>query len=336
MHSRLHRTLWFLTCCAVSWAPLTVLQAADAPADWRAQTFIRDSKSHVVPAMWEKLPKLDPKSTVTILDVDGPGVVSLIHASALNSGKELYGPEAQGVIVRVFYDGQPTPSINMPFMDFLGDIQCHSAYFSTVYFSKVKESHNFRLPMPFRKHIKIQLENPSDKHLRGYVDVQWEEVGSLPQDCGYLGADYRHGEINAQKPMLLFEANQPGRIAAHWLQYESEKSKGGETICEANQEIYLDGDSVPTLNYMGTEDVYGFSWGYKAIQSDGRMAILRRDDLQPAGSRIAVLRCRTEDAVSFRQSCRWILTFVHDPHYQKQLGDTPIPYHHCVYHYSKP
>jgi hypothetical protein len=122
---------------------------------------------------------------------------------------------------------------------------------------------------------------------------------------------------------------------AHWLQYESKKSQAGETLCEANQEIYLDGDAAPTLNYMGSEDVYGFSWGYRAVQSDGQMAILRREELQPAGSRIAVLRCRTADAISFRQSCHWVLTFAHDPYHQQRLGDIPIPYRHCVYYYSK-
>ena len=65
-------------------------------------------------------------------------------------------------------------------MDFLGDIQCESAYFSNLYFSKVKRSHNFRLPMPFREHIKIEVENTSSFDLWGYTEVQWEQVGAIP------------------------------------------------------------------------------------------------------------------------------------------------------------
>ena len=72
------------------------------------------------------------------------------------------------VILRVFYDNEEKPSIEMPLMDFFADIQSKSKYFSSIYFSKVKESHNFRLPIPFRKHITVEIENPTDKNLTGY------------------------------------------------------------------------------------------------------------------------------------------------------------------------
>lgn len=264
----------------------------------------------------------------------------MIHASALGKrSKEspqgicFDSKESQGVMIRVFYDGESKPSINLPFMDFLGDIQCQSVYFNTVYFSKVNESHNFRLPMPFRKHIKIELENPSETGLKGYVDIQYEKVASLPDNTAYLFADFREGTINAQEPTVLFEINQRAKIVAHWLQYESAVSRLGETLCEGDQLLYLDGDTTPTLNYMGTEDVYGYSWGFRAVQSDNWLAIIRLEALKPTGSRVAMLRCRTTDAISFQKSCKWILTWATDPGPQKKLGEIPIPYRHCVYFY---
>ena len=325
-----------ITLASVLLTSLSVLHADAGLPAWQETVCVFGNNTHVVPSLWAEMPKLNAKTTVTILNVDGPGVVTTIHASALGTdfGKGFASQEAQGVMIRVFYDGESTPSIDMPFMDFLGDIQCKSAYFTTVYTSKVKESHNFRLPMPFRKHIKIEVENLSDKNLIGYADLQWEQVASLPKNCGYLRTDYRNAKMDPQQATVLFNINHPAKIVAHWLQYESEKSKGGETICEANQELYLDGDTTPTLNYLGTEDVYGYSWGFKGIQSDNWSAIIRQEELQPAGSLIAVLRCRTADAISFRQSCKWIMTFAHDPEAQKQLGVTPVTYRHCVYYYS--
>lgn len=312
------------------------LYAAESVA-WQETAGVSDGKTHVVPSLWFGMPGLNAKTTVTILDAVGPGVVTLFHASALTTdfgGGGFASQEAQRVTIRVFYDGETTPSINMPLMDFLGDIQCQSAYFSTVYFSKVKQSHNFRLPMPFRDRIRIELENVSEKNLVGYIDLQWEKLSTLPEHCGYLRTGYRHGNIDPQKPTVMFEINKPAKIVAHWLQYGSEKSKGGETICEADQELYLDGDTAPTLNYLGTEDVYGYSWGFKGIQSDNWSAIIRREELKPVGSLIAALRCRTTDAISFQRSCKWVLTYAHDPSAQKQLGKTPVPYRHCVYYYS--
>jgi len=259
----------------------------------------------------------------------------MIHLSALGTdyGVGFDSPETQSVILRVFYDNALTPAIDMPLMDFCADIQCRSDYFSTIYFTKVKESHNVRLPLPFRKHIRVEVENPSAALLYGYMDVQWDKLPSIPDDAGLLWADYRCGTIDARKDNVLFEAKAAASIVAHWLQYESPRSLGGEVICEANQEFYLDGDTTPTLNYLGTEDVYGYSWGYGLPHSDGQAAILKKEDLNP-GSRIAVLRCRANDAISFQKSCRWLLTFAHDPSAKDALGDSHVPFRHAVYYYS--
>jgi hypothetical protein len=171
---------------------------AEESVSWQETARVRPGQSHVVPALWANLPRLNAKAKVKILDVDGPGVVTLLHVSNFVSNFGATGfvgnsPGAQAVMLRVFYDKQAKPAIEMPLMDFLGDIQCQSALFNTVYFTKVKHSHNFRLPVPFRKHVTIELENPSAENLAAYTDVQWEKVERIPDDCGYLRTDYRSG-----------------------------------------------------------------------------------------------------------------------------------------------
>ena len=299
---------------------------------------VKNEKTHLVPSFWAQMPQLKAKTTLKILDVDGPGRVTMIHSSALGItfGKEFNSDAVKSLMIRVFYDGETKPSIEMPYMDFFADVQSESAYFSTIYVSKVKESHNFRLQMPFRKHITIMVENASDKDLVGYVDVQWEEISSMPEKQAYLYVAYQSGNINPNKPLTLFELERASTIVAHWMQYESANSPSGEVICEGNQELYLDGDQTPTLNYLGTEDVYGYSWGYKGIQSDNFAAIIKQEDLKPSGSRIAILRCRERDTISFRKSCKWVLTYLTDTWTLKALSDAPIPYRHCVYYYSNP
>ena len=299
-----------------------------------------NSKSHVVPSLWGKLPRLAPYSKVNILDVEGPGVVSNIHASAFVFGPGYHGftgnsPGAQKIMVRAFYDNAPEPAIEMPFVDFFGDIQCQSSFFRTAYFSKVSQSHNFRLPLPFRKHIRIELENPTEENFSAYCEIQWDEVEQIPEDIGYLRTDFRQGSFIADSPIELFNLRQPGTIVAHWLQFENEKSGRGELLCEADQQIYLDGDINPTINHLGSEDLYGFSWGFHEVQSDGYGVILKVESINPAGSRIALLRCREYDRICFRNSCRWVLTYENDKGAAKSMGTTPIIFRHCVYYYSK-
>ena len=62
---------------------------------------------------------------------------------------------------------------------------------------------------------------------------------------------------------------------------------------------------------------------------------VKLEDLKPAGSRVAAVRCRVDDAIRFQKSCRWVLTYENDPGAANALGTSPIPYRHCVYYYAK-
>ena len=265
--------------------------------------------------------ELNGRAVITLIDRDGPGVVSQIHSSIYFKKKEDLNVEdesddsAKSLIVRVWYDREESPSIEMPWMEFLGDIQCGSSFFDTVFFSKVKYSHNFHLEMPFRKHIKIEIENTSDIDLIGYSDLQYDLLPSLPENCGYLLVDYRVGRNLVPNDILeVFKSESAGAIVAHWLQIEADNPfcAKGEGLCEANNEVYIDGEHHPSMEYLGTEDYYGYSWGFKGVQSNSYSAILKNETLPAGGSRIAMLRCREMDKIRFQKSCRIVMDYTEE------------------------
>lgn len=55
---------------------------AQTKSDWQSVSRIKNQTTHVVPAFWQNLPKLNAKTKIRILDVDGPGVISMLHSSA--------------------------------------------------------------------------------------------------------------------------------------------------------------------------------------------------------------------------------------------------------------
>ena len=83
--------------------------------------------------------------------------------------------------------------------------------------------------------------------------------------------------------------------------------QNGELLCEANNEFYLDGGDDPALEYLGTEDLYGFSWGFAQPESDGICAILRKEVTPNGGAVIGLARMRPTDAISFQNGCRFFL-----------------------------
>lgn len=322
-------------------------------------------RTHLVPATWPydkhpDMPELKAHAMVTLLDAEGPGVVTNIHASHYlvdsGMGDDVYeksAPVAAQVMLRVYYDGHTEPDICLPFFDFLGDPGCEAAFYAVRRFSKVPMSHNFRLEMPFARHIRITLENPTGHDLMGYTDVQYDERPNLAPGCGYLYVQRREGKtVIPGQPIELFAAEGRGCIAAHWfcVSGQDEGFENGEGLCEANCEFYMDGADRPVCEYLGVEDLYGYSWGFKQLHSDGFAAILRKDALHP-GARVAMLRCREEDAVRYTEQCRVVMDYsqeyfspfstnpIHTQHpvfAPRRRYTAPIEYKTCWYYYKQP
>ena len=309
---------------------------------WENLTLVGKANTRVVPSTWSKdkypeAPELYAGMEVTALDVDGPGVVTNIHVSDYKVRTDPTDRQsASAIVVKVWYDYEESPSIKMPLMDFVGDVEASCDYYDTVFFSHVKLSHNFRLPMPFARHIKIQLENPSNIDLRGYIDIQWDKIERLPESAGYLHACYHSGSFTIPEEKLeLCSVSGAGVIVAHWFQISGDdpRCKRGEFLCEGNDEFYLNGEEHPSVEYLGTEDLYGFSYGFHGIQSDGYCAVIRIDDLPSGGSRVAMLRCREEDRISFTDGCKGILTYEYDNIDKTQ--EVTAEYTSCYYYYQK-
>jgi hypothetical protein len=305
---------------------------------------------------YPEMPELDRGETITLIDSAGPGVVTQIHSSVYYNKALLFNIEniddsARGLMMRVWYDGEKSPSIEMPWMDFLGDIQCTSSFYDSIFFSKVKFSHNFRLEMPFSKHIRIEIENTSDVDLIGYIDLQYDTLPSLPENCGYLYVDYRTGISRVPHDLIeVFNTDRGGAIAAHWFQIESDvpDCANGEALCEANNEVFIDGEVHPSMEYLGTEDYYGYSWGFKDCQSDGFAAIIKNEPLPNGGARIGMLRCRQGDKIRYNNSCRIVMDYTQEKFSEIKTDQTVFPldqdglpklaftaeFHSCYYYYA--
>jgi len=316
---------------------------------------LSDSVSHNAVSAWPydkypETPRLTAHSVITLLDTDGPGVVTCLHATRFmpRGGLNFDREPVNDLLVRVFYDHEPNPSVEMSWHDFVFDLGAKSGFFSLGSVSKVRRANNFRLPMPFLKHIKITLENPTESDMTGYADVQWDRLPVFPDNMGYLYAEHRRGELNVPHASAeLCDIKGQGKIVGHWLLLSADDPicKNGELLCEANNEFYLDGAVSPSLEYLGTEDLYGFSWGFEQTECDGACAIIRKEETQNGGSLIGLARMRTADAISFQKDCRYLFTYEHEtnpalpslnPGVKRALEQNGVKasYESCVYYYK--
>ena len=115
---------------------------------------------------------------------------------------------------------------------------------------------------------------------------------------------------------------------------EYPKCKRGELLCEGNDEFYLNGEETPSVEYLGTEDLYGYSYGFHEKWFDGYCAIIRLEEFPSGGSRVAMLCCRAGDRISFSNGCKGVLNYTHETFGKGDTVDLLAEYASCFYYYE--
>lgn len=247
---------------------------------------------------------LEPGETAVIMDHAGPGVIRHIWMTL---------PEAsyRDVVLRVYWDGDETPSIESP----IGDFFCQSwnARQDIVGIAinvNPAGGMNCFLPMPYRRHARITLTNDAPAALSGmfYTINLTEEP--VDQDALYLHAQWRRTNPVAYGTDYIMIDGVKG--AGHYVgTFMSWQQNNSGWWGEGEIKMFIDGDGAfPTICGTGTEDYFGGAWGflrnfsapYMGHQKLGvpRVAV----PLDAAGDRMTLYRFHMHDPVFFQEDLR--------------------------------
>ncbi|MFH0796097.1 MAG: glycoside hydrolase family 172 protein [Candidatus Omnitrophota bacterium] len=231
--------------------------------------------------------QIEPGKSKSLAEIDGPGCVT--HIWMTQGGEPFLYRE---VILKIYWDGEKNPSINVP----LGDFFClgHSlvnSFCSLPFTASTASPYKFGagcalncyLQMPFRKHAKIELVNESNKVYGQYFYVDYETYEQkLPADLGYLHARWRRenptpgwgpeisvntpeaniinkGNVAYQNNYVILEAEGKGHYIGCNL---SVTNIHGTWWGEGDDMIFIDGEKwPPSLHGTGSEDYFNQAWG---------------------------------------------------------------------------
>src|ERR1700684_3323862 len=106
-----------------------------------------------------------PGQTLTVLDVDGPGMISHIWFT-LNDGE----PYAlKRIVLRMYWDGETTPSVETPIGDFFGlGLGEYYTWESELLSVAHERALNSFFPMPFQKHALITVPNEGEAEAEAF------------------------------------------------------------------------------------------------------------------------------------------------------------------------
>jgi len=273
---------------------------------------------------YDAYPELEPLSagrTITLAEIEGPAVITRFHITqhALRN-KTMTEQQrkalcARGLILEVHYNGVDTPAVRVPLADFFAD-GCggKAQHFSSLYVEKAPESYNAFVPMPFEKSARVTLRNETARDLASYAFVEHERLPEWDPGLGYFHATWKRFAFPLHKDTDQHFFHVDGRghlLGRHWSLCTDEPIFHGFTfVMEGNNEVRIDGAEDPTADYLGSEDSFGFSWGWQQPFVGLRNGINFVQQEPP--SQLSVYRFREADVLRFNESLDWRVDWTHE------------------------
>ena len=262
-----------------------------------------------------------PGQTLAILDVDGPGRISHIWFT-LNSPESYH---LKRIVMRMYWDGEATPSVETPIGDFFGLGNGQYYLWSSPVLSVGNDrSMNSYFQMPYAKHARITITNEGKQSLTSlYWNIDYrQDAKPLPAGTLYFHAQYRQAQPNHGwttdwysngDPQVNYRRNQDGKDNYVWCDVQGQGQFVGVTMSvfqnqdgwwgEGNDRFDIDGGAVPTIVGTGSEDYFLGAWDFTTAQSfplHGSPVV----GPEIAGSRSSVYRFHLDAPIPFKKSLK--------------------------------
>ncbi len=204
---------------------------------------------------WKVKPflRVNAGETATLMDVEGPGVIQHIW---------MVEGLSRANVLRFYWDGETTPSIEVPAPDFFAvGHEMFARVNSQVVVVNPANAMNCYWPMPFRRHARVTFANESGKDLELLAFQITYALTAVPDEAGYFHAQWRRADTSRQNPYVILDGVKgKGRYAGTFLAW-TQRRKGW--FGEGEIKFFIDGDGqFPTLCGTGTEDYFGGSYGF--------------------------------------------------------------------------
>jgi hypothetical protein len=307
------------------------LEELFAPSRLRNYKTRRSSSWDRTGANADALP-IEPGQTATLLNITGAGVVTHLWF-AVNSPDPMH---LKNLVLRAWWDGESTPSIEAPLGDFFGlGFGEYFVYQSALLAVAPVKALNAYFKMPFASAVHIAVTNEGTQRTNGlYYHIDYVTLPSLPADLGRFHAQYRQAApckgwtnnwTSNYEPRINNHSNLDGKENYVFLDAKGRGHFVGVTqsvlqnqsgwFGEGDDMIFIDGDTVPTINGTGTEDYYNGAWdfGLEAF-ANLRQGAPYVVDPERIGGRYCLYRWHIESPIAFDKSIRITMEHGHANH----------------------
>src|SRR3954454_10738478 len=285
-----------------------------------------------------------PGATAVLAEIDQPGVVR--HIWMTIACRETH--HLRNIVLRVFWDGEQTPSIEAPIGDFfgIGHAQTHNFVSLPLQMSPEDgKGFNCWFPMPFER-ARFEVHNEcAEEDLLLYFYIDYEVADVSPRDArfhaqfrrenptdgisdeGMTNDEFQLGgeNLDGAGNYVILEAQGEGHYVGCNLNIQNLRKTGLNNFNwygEGDDMIFVDGEAFPpALHGTGTEDYFNTAWcptqeyhaPYHGLTMPGE---------QNWWGKVSMYRFHIEDPVRFQKSIRVTIEHGHANHRSDDYSST--------------
>ena len=246
---------------------------------------------------------IEPGTTFELADIEGSGAIQQIWV--VPTGNLRY------LILRVYWDDEETPSIEVPICDFFGMGWGVYAHLNSIPVCvNPRNALNCYWEMPFRKSCRMTLENLDEEPMVVYYQINYT-LTDVPEDAAYFHAQFRRSNPLPYKEVhtLLDGVKGKGHYVGTYIAWGVNNNGWWG---EGEIKFYMDGDKWPTICGTGTEDYFCGSYGFEiegqyvefSTAYAGMHQVLRPDGTYKSNHRMGLYRWHIMDPIRFEENLR--------------------------------
>lgn len=244
--------------------------------------------------------------TFTIAEMEGPGAVQHIWMTPTGNW--------QFSIIRFYWDGEETPSVEAPIGAFFGmGWNQYAPLNSLAVTVNPGSAFNCYWKMPFRKKCRITVENINkDEPMRLYYQIDYT-LTTIGSDEAYFHAQYRRSNPNKGSLHTILD-NVKGK--GHYVgTYMAVGVNNNGWWGEGEIKFFMDGDrDYATIVGTGTEDYFCGSYNFENKSTHryeefstayaGLHQVIRPDGLYLTQQRFGMYRWHIQDPIRFENELK--------------------------------
>ena len=256
-----------------------------------------------------------PGGTQTLMECAGPGMISHIWITIASEDPQ----HLKRLILRMFWDGESEPSVEVPIGDFFGlNLGEYFLYQSGLVTVAPVKALNAYFPMPFRKSALVTVTSESEKPVEElYWNIDYQLLPELPENAAYFHAQYRQAapcpgwrtaeekNVDGHDNYVFMEATGRGHVVGvtQGIVLNQDGWWG-----EGDDMLFVDGSDKPVTNGTGSEDYYNGAWGFDGKEFHYRhIGVPYVTNPFSIGGRWCLYRWHLDAPLAFEKSVRFTI-----------------------------